>query len=141
MIEPGLNTTPWEHKDGVYKEVRTAIETLWKTHGDGKWKSKIMINDRIADSIFQQVHHPPEEYSILATAELEMATYISDACAAQSADSASLPAATSATSTLSLKPRTELRPSTADRDMIKPRLVILSGVMMLDFMDGPRPRA
>src|SRR3954465_15292597 len=43
MIEPGLNPPPWEHKDGVYKEVRFAIETRWKTHGDGKWKNKIMI--------------------------------------------------------------------------------------------------
>ena len=82
MIEPGLNTTPWEHKDGVYKEVRSAIETLWSTHGDGKWKSKILINDRIADSIFQQVIIRPEEYSILATPNLN-GDYISDACAAQ----------------------------------------------------------
>jgi isocitrate dehydrogenase len=133
MIEPGLNTTPWEHKDGVYKEVRTAIETLWKTHGDGKWKSKIMINDRIADSIFQQVIIRPEEYSILATPNLN-GDYISDACAAQVGGLGIAPGGNIGDQHAVFEATHGTAPKYADRDMINPGSVILSGVMMLDFM-------
>ena len=133
MVEPGLNTTPWEHKDGVYKEVRTAIETLWKTHGDGKWKSKIMVNDRIADSIFQQVIIRPEEYSILATPNLN-GDYISDACAAQVGGLGIAPGGNIGDQHAVFEATHGTAPKYADRDMINPGSVILSGVMMLDFM-------
>jgi isocitrate dehydrogenase len=133
MVEPGLNTTPWEHKDGVYKEVRSAIETLWKTHGDGKWKSKIMINDRIADSIFQQVIIRPEEYSILATPNLN-GDYISDACAAQVGGLGIAPGGNIGDQHAVFEATHGTAPKYADRDMINPGSVILSGVMMLDFM-------
>ncbi len=48
----------------------------------GKWKKKILVNDRIADSIFQQIILRPEDYSVLATTNLN-GDYISDAAAAQ----------------------------------------------------------
>src|SRR5438067_2079670 len=133
MVEPGLATTPWEHKDGVYKEVRFAIETLWKTHGDGKWKSKIMINDRIADSIFQQVIIRPEEYSILATPNLN-GDYISDACAAQVGGLGIAPGGNVSEQHAVFEATHGTAPKYADRDVINPGSVILSGVMMLDFM-------
>jgi isocitrate dehydrogenase len=133
MIEPGLATTPWEHKDGVYKEVRFAIETLWKTHGDGKWKSKIMINDRIADSIFQQVIIRPEEYSVLATPNLN-GDYISDACAAQVGGLGIAPGGNVSDQHAVFEATHGTAPKYADRDMVNPGSVILSGVMMLDFM-------
>src|SRR3954463_9923181 len=133
MIEPGLATTPWEHKDGVYKEVRFAIETLWKTHGEGKWKSKIMINDRIADSIFQQVIIRPEEYSVLATPNLN-GDYISDACAAQVGGLGIAPGGNVSDQHAVFEATHGTAPKYADRDMVNPGSVILSGVMMLDFM-------
>src|SRR5438128_1489431 len=133
MIEPGLNTTPWEHKDGVYKEVRTAIETLWKSHGDGKWKSKILINARIADSIFQQVIIRPEEYGILATPNLN-GDYISDACAAQVGGLGIAPGGNIGDQHAVFEATHGTAPKYADRDMINPGSVILSGVMMFDFM-------
>jgi isocitrate dehydrogenase len=133
MIEPGLATTPWEHKDGVYKEVRFAIETLWKTHGDGKWKSKILINDRIADSIFQQVIIRPEEYSVLATPNLN-GDYISDACAAQVGGLGIAPGGNVSDQHAVFEATHGTAPKYADRDMVNPGSVILSGVMMLDFM-------
>src|SRR5205085_5499022 len=58
------------------------IDSIGKTHGNGAWKSKILINDRIADSIFQQIIIRPADYSILATTNLN-GDYISDAAAAQ----------------------------------------------------------
>ena len=52
------------------------------THGKGQWKKKMLVNDRIADSIFQQVVMRAGDYSVLATTNLN-GDYISDACAAQ----------------------------------------------------------
>jgi isocitrate dehydrogenase len=56
------------------------------------WKSKLMVNDRIADSIFQQIVTRPDEYAVLATPNLN-GDYISDAAPRRWADWASLPGA------------------------------------------------
>ncbi len=66
----------------MYKEVKDVLAKIYATHGKGAWKKKLMINDRIADSIFQQVVTRADEYSVLATPNLN-GDYISDACAAQ----------------------------------------------------------
>ena len=63
-------------------EVKQVLASIGETHGGGKWKSKILVNDRIADSIFQQIILRPEDYSVLATTNLN-GDYISDAAAAQ----------------------------------------------------------
>jgi len=47
--------------------VKAVLDAIYGTHGQGKWKQKIMINDRIADSIFQQVVTRADEYQVLAT--------------------------------------------------------------------------
>src|SRR3954453_17207897 len=133
MIEPGLATTPWEHKDGVYKDVRFAIETLSKTHGEGQWKSKILINDRIADSIFQQVIIRPEEYSVLATPNLN-GDYISDACAAQVGGLGIAPGANIGDGYAVFEATHGTAPKYADKDVINPGSVMLSGVMMFRYM-------
>src|SRR4029077_1004163 len=53
MIEPGMEFAPPTFRQSVEKEVKDVLDTLYATHGNGAWKKKIMINDRIADSIFQ----------------------------------------------------------------------------------------
>ena len=58
------------------------LDAIGATHGKGQWKKKLMINDRIADSVFQQMLLRPNEYSVLATPNLN-GDYLSDACAAQ----------------------------------------------------------
>src|SRR3989440_3909180 len=82
LIEPGLEFATEEFRQGVYKEVKSVLDSIYATHGKGAWKKKLMINDRIADSIFQQVVTRADEYSVLATPNLN-GDYISDACAAQ----------------------------------------------------------
>src|SRR6185437_11287901 len=82
QIEPGLEFASDEFRKSVYAEVKDALERIYSSHGQGQWKKKLMINDRIADSIFQQVIIRPQEYHILATPNLN-GDYISDACAAQ----------------------------------------------------------
>src|SRR6059058_1868255 len=55
MIEPGMEFATEEFRQSVYKEVKAVLDAIYPTHGKGGWKKKLMINDRIADSIFQQV--------------------------------------------------------------------------------------
>src|SRR5258708_24309885 len=82
LVEPGLEYAPPEFGKAVADEVRSVLASIYATHGHGVWKKKLMINDRIADSIFQQVVTRAAEYSVLATPNLN-GDYISDPCAAQ----------------------------------------------------------
>ena len=66
----------------IRDRVKAVLASIGASHGAGKWKQKVLINDRIADSIFQQIILRPADYSILATTNLN-GDYISDAAAAQ----------------------------------------------------------
>src|SRR5438477_3289449 len=55
MVEPGLEQGTEKLRQEVYTEVKHVIDSIAATHGKGQWKQKIMVNDRIADSIFQQI--------------------------------------------------------------------------------------
>ncbi|MDY6896895.1 MAG: NADP-dependent isocitrate dehydrogenase, partial [Cyanobacteriota bacterium] len=81
MVDPGYDSLTPEKQKEIVQEVETVLNSIWETHGNGKWKEKIMVNDRIADSIFQQIQTRPDEYSILATMNLN-GDYLSDAAAA-----------------------------------------------------------
>jgi isocitrate dehydrogenase len=52
---PASNSALQAFRDSVYAEVKAVLDSIGKTHGNGAWKSKMLINDRIADSIFQQI--------------------------------------------------------------------------------------
>src|ERR1039457_1503795 len=70
LIEPGLEMGSPSYRDAVYLEIEGVLRTIGPSHGNGVWKSKLLINDRIADSIFQQIIIRPEDYSVLATTNL-----------------------------------------------------------------------
>jgi isocitrate dehydrogenase len=133
MIEPGLEFAPESFKQEVYAEVKKALDAIGQSHGNGSWKKKIMINDRIADSIFQQVIIRPGEYDILATPNLN-GDYISDACAAQVGGLGIAPGANVGDQHAVFEATHGTAPKYADKDVINPGSVILSGVMMLDHM-------
>src|SRR6201992_2833077 len=63
LIEPGIEFATKEFGDSVVAEVKDVIAKIGQSHGGGKWKQKIMVNDRIADSIFQQIILRPDDYS------------------------------------------------------------------------------
>jgi len=92
-----------------------------------------MINDRIADSIFQQVVTRADEYSVLATPNLN-GDYISDACAAQVGGLGIAPGANIGDGYACFEATHGTAPKYADKDVINPGSVILSGVMMLRFL-------
>ena len=112
---------------------RRCCDSIGKTHGNGAWKSKVLVNDRIADSIFQQIIIRPEDYSVLATTNLN-GDYISDAAAAQVGGLGIAPGANVGDGYAVFEATHGTAPKYADKDMINPGSVILSGVMLLDFI-------
>ena len=129
MVEPGMEFAPQSFRDEVNAEVKATLDTIYATHGNGQWKSKLMVNDRIADSIFQQIVTRPEEYSVLATPNLN-GDYISDAAAAQVGGLGIAPGANIGREHAIFEATHGTAPKYADKDVINPGSVILSGVMM-----------
>jgi isocitrate dehydrogenase len=133
LIEPGLEFGNDEFRAALYAEVKDVIARIGATHGGGKWKQKLMINDRIADSIFQQIIIRPEEYSVLATPNLN-GDYISDAAAAQVGGLGIAPGANIGDGYAVFEATHGTAPKYADKDVINPGSVILSGVMLFEFL-------
>jgi isocitrate dehydrogenase len=136
LIEPGLERANEAFRKSICDEVKLALDKIYATHGQGKWKQKLMINDRIADSIFQQVVTRADEYEVLATPNLN-GDYISDACAAQVGGLGMAPGANIGDGFGVFEATHGTAPKYADKDVINPSSVILSGVMMFDFMGWP----
>jgi isocitrate dehydrogenase len=133
LVEPGIEFAPKEFGESVAKEVRDVVASIGSTHGGGKWKSKILVNDRIADSIFQQIIIRPSDYSVLATTNLN-GDYISDAAAAQVGGLGIAPGANIGDGYAVFEATHGTAPKYADKDVINPGSVILSGVMLFDFL-------
>jgi len=133
MIEPGLEHATEDFKEKIGSEVRRTLDSLYATHGRGQWKQKLLINDRIADSVFQQVLTRADEYQVFATPNLN-GDYISDACAAQVGGLGMAPGANIGDGFGCFEATHGTAPKYADKDVINPSSVMLSGVMMFDFM-------
>src|SRR5881227_3037615 len=133
MIEPGLEFAPENFKQELYAEVRSVLSSIGNTHGNGAWKKKLMVNDRIADSIFQQVITRPAEYDVLATPNLN-GDYLSDACAAQVGGLGIAPGANIGDRVGLFEATHGTAPKYAGLDVVNPGSLILSGVMMLDYI-------
>jgi isocitrate dehydrogenase len=133
MIEPGLDRATDEFKKKVYAEVEQVLNSISATHGRGQWKKKILINDRIADSVFQQVLTRADEYQVFATPNLN-GDYISDACAAQIGGLGMAPGANIGDGFGVFEATHGTAPKYADKDVINPSSVMFSGVMMFDFI-------
>jgi len=106
---------------------------VWEKH-DGKIpQGKVMINDRIADSMFQQVLTRTDEYEVVALPNLN-GDYLSDACAAQVGGLGLAPGANIGDFTALFEATHGTAPKYADQDKVNPGSLILSGVMMLDYL-------
>ncbi len=132
-IEPGYDSLTPEKQQEIGGEIESVINAIWDTHGSGQWQDKVMVNDRIADSIFQQIQTRPDEYSILATMNLN-GDYISDAAAAIVGGLGMSPGANIGDNCAIFEATHGTAPKHAGLDRINPGSVILSGVMMLEFM-------
>ncbi len=94
---------------------------------------KILIKDRIADSMFQQVLLRPEEYDVIATPNLN-GDYLSDACAAQVGGLGMAPSANIGDAHGVFEATHGTAPKYAGQDVVNPSSVILCGSMMFHYM-------
>jgi isocitrate dehydrogenase len=133
MVEPGLEQGTEEFKKTIYAEVKGVLDAIGSSHGKGQWKRKLMINDRIADSVFQQMLLRPNEYSVLATPNLN-GDYLSDACAAQVGGLGIAPGSNIGDGYGVFEATHGTAPKYADKDVINPSSVMLSGAMMFEFI-------
>jgi isocitrate dehydrogenase len=118
------------------KEFREKIVTekeLWDQFGGKLPDGKILINDRIADQMFQQLLLRPIEYEVLATPNLN-GDYISDAAAAQVGGLGIAPGANIGDRAAVFEATHGTAPKYAGQDRVNPGSVILSGVMMLEHL-------
>ncbi len=129
-----MKFTEGAFKDWGYLEARenfgdrTAVEGGERA-GDGR----VLINDRIADSMFQQVLLRPEEYDVIATTNLN-GDYLSDALAAQVGGLGMAPGSNEGDGIAVFEATHGTAPKYADQDRINPGSLILSGVMMLRWL-------
>jgi isocitrate dehydrogenase len=133
MIEPGFEQMSEKQRAAAVEEVKNTLAAIWATHGNGAWKKKVLVKDRIADSIFQQILTRPDEYSILATPNLN-GDYLSDAAAAQVGGLGMAPGANIGDRAAVFEATHGTAPKYADKDMVNPSSLILSGVMMFEHM-------
>jgi isocitrate dehydrogenase len=108
-------------------------EEVQKQSGGKVPAGKVLINDRIADAMFQQVLLRPEEYQVIATPNLN-GDYLSDACAAQVGGLGIAPGANLSDRVGLFEATHGTAPKYAGMDMVNPGSVILSGVMMMDYI-------
>jgi isocitrate dehydrogenase len=133
MIEPGFEQLSEKQRGALVDEVKNTVDEIWATHGNGEWQKKVLVKDRIADSIFQQILIRPDEYTILATPNLN-GDYLSDAAAAQVGGLGMAPGANMGDRAAVFEATHGTAPKYADKDVINPSSVILSGVMMFEHM-------
>jgi isocitrate dehydrogenase len=108
-------------------------EDVQKKYNGVAPKGKIIVKDRIADAMFQQVLLRPEEYDVIATPNLN-GDYISDACAAQVGGLGMAPGANIGDKAAVFEATHGTAPKYAGKDMVNPGSVILSGVMMFEYL-------
>jgi isocitrate dehydrogenase len=118
------------------KEFRDQIVTeqeLWDDHAGVMPAGKVLIKDRIADQTFQQMLLRPDEYSVMATPNLN-GDYLSDAAVAQVGGLGIGPGANIGDGVAIFEATHGTAPKYTNKDMVNPGSLILSGVMMLEHL-------
>jgi isocitrate dehydrogenase len=108
-------------------------EELWRDHDGKDPEKRVLIKDRIADAMFQQVLLRPREYSVIATPNLN-GDYLSDACAAQVGGLGLAPGANMSDDIAFFEATHGTAPKYAGQDKVNPGSLILSAVMMLEHL-------
>jgi isocitrate dehydrogenase len=110
-------------------EFRDRIVTEDEVWNGASAQGKLLINDRIADSVFQQILTRTADYDVFATPNLN-GDYLSDACAAQVGGLGMAPGANIGDEIAFFEATHGTAPKYAGKDVINPASVMLSGVMM-----------
>ncbi|MXZ48986.1 MAG: isocitrate dehydrogenase (NADP(+)) [Candidatus Dadabacteria bacterium] len=116
-----------------FPEITLTEDELWDDYGGKQPDGKIVIKDRIADSMFQQVLTRPSEYDVMAMPNLN-GDYMSDACAAQVGGLGVAPGGNIGDYLAVFEATHGTAPKYTGQDKVNPGSVILSGVMMFQYL-------
>lgn len=116
-----------------FGDVTISESEVWDKYDGQVPEGKILIKDRIADAMFQQVLLRPDEYDVIATPNLN-GDYISDACAAQVGGLGMAPGANIGDFVALFEATHGTAPKYTGMDKVNPGSLILSGVMMLEYL-------
>jgi isocitrate dehydrogenase len=119
--------------DLAVKEFRSYVVTEEELWQGASAEGKIVIKDRIADAMFQQLLLRPDEYDVIATPNLN-GDYLSDAAAAQVGGLGMAPGANVREDVALFEATHGTAPKYAGMDKVNPGSLILSAVMMLNYM-------
>jgi len=122
-----------------FPHVTISEDDVWAKHKGRAPEGVVVIKDRIADSMFQQILTRTDEYDILATPNLN-GDFLSDACAAQVGGLGIAPGANIGIPTALFEATHGTAPKYAGQDKVNPGAVILAGAMMLEHL-GWQPAA
>ena len=133
FTEGAFRTWGYELAKELFPQETLSEDELWEKY-DGKVpKGKVVIKDRIADMLFQQVLLRPTEYSVIACPNLN-GDYISDALAAQVGGLGMAPGANIGDTCAVFEATHGTAPKYTGLDKVNPTSLILSGAMMLDYL-------
>lgn len=151
-LDTGLESVTLVHKGNIMKftegafrnwgyelaaeefgEVTITESALWDQHNGVAPQGKIVIKDRIADAMFQQILLRPSEYSVLAMPNLN-GDYMSDALAAQVGGLGMAPGANIGDGVAMFEATHGTAPKYAGLDKVNPGSLLLSGVMLLEYI-------
>ena len=117
-----------------FGDVTITEQELWDDYNGEQPEGKIVIKDRIADSMLQQILTRTDEYEVVALPNLN-GDYLSDACAAQVGGLGMAPGANIGDVIALFEATHGTAPKYADKDMVNPTSLLLSGVMMLEHLE------
>jgi isocitrate dehydrogenase len=132
-----MKFTEGAFKDWGYEvakaEFRDKIVTEDEANKGADRKGKVLVNDRIADSMFQQIQLRPDEYSVIATPNLN-GDYLSDAAAAMTGGIGLAAGANIGDRAAMFEATHGTAPKYTGKNQANPGAVLLSGAMMLEHM-------
>ncbi len=123
----------YEVADEEYGDEVITEDTLWEERDGEQPDDAVVVNDRIADNMLQQVLTRTDQYDVLATMNLN-GDYISDACGAQIGGLGIAPGANFGDGRLLAEPVHGSAPKYEGQDKVNPTAMILSGRMMLEYI-------
>ncbi|ELZ25955.1 isocitrate dehydrogenase (NADP(+)) [Natrinema limicola] len=124
----GYEVANEEYGDEVITE-----DTLWEERDGEAPEDAVVVNDRIADNMLQQILTRTDEYDVIATMNLN-GDYMSDACGAQIGGLGIAPGSNFGDGLLLAEPVHGSAPKYEGQDKVNPTAMILSGRMMFDYM-------
>jgi len=123
----------YEVAEEEYGEDVITEDTLWEERDGEQPDDAVVVNDRIADNMLQQILTRTENYDVLAMPNLN-GDYLSDACGAQIGGLGIAPGANFGNALCLAEPVHGSAPKYAGQDKVNPTAIILSGVLMFEYM-------